>query len=70
VFPANVRLDWKVLASTNALAYLASLKVTKGKFFYNIDTWGQCYKTYFVPNLQNFCNKQECLSLASLSDLV
>ncbi len=24
VFPANVRLDWKVIASTNTLAYLAS----------------------------------------------
>jgi hypothetical protein len=29
VFPANVRLDWKVSASTNALAYSASLTVTK-----------------------------------------
>ncbi len=33
VFPANVRLDWKVIASTNTLAYLASSTVAKGKSF-------------------------------------
>jgi hypothetical protein len=38
VFPANVRLDWKGIASTNTLAYLASSTVMKKKMFYNIDT--------------------------------
>ncbi len=33
VFPANVRLDWKVIVSTNTLAYLASLKGMKEKSF-------------------------------------
>jgi len=33
VFPANVRLDWKVIASTNTLAYSASSTVTKEKCF-------------------------------------
>jgi hypothetical protein len=34
VFPANVRLGWKVIASTNkTLAYLASSTVTKEKCF-------------------------------------
>ncbi len=33
VFPANVRLDWKVMRVTNALAYLASLTVMKEKSF-------------------------------------
>ena len=33
VFPANVRIDWKVVASTNTLAYLASSTVTKEKSF-------------------------------------
>jgi hypothetical protein len=33
VFPANVTLDWKVIASTNTLAYLASSTVTKEKCF-------------------------------------
>jgi hypothetical protein len=31
VFPENVRLDWKVIASTNTLAYSASSTVTKEK---------------------------------------
>jgi hypothetical protein len=29
----------------------------------------QCYKTFYVRNLRIFCNKLECLSLASLSSL-
>ncbi len=33
VFPTNVRQDWKVIASTNTLAYLASLIVMKEKCF-------------------------------------
>ncbi len=33
VLPAIVRLDWKVIASSNTLAYLASLTVTKEKCF-------------------------------------
>jgi hypothetical protein len=33
VFPANVRLDWKVIASKNTLAYLASSTVMKEKSF-------------------------------------
>ncbi len=37
MFPANVRLGWKVIASTNTLAYLASSTATKEKMFYNID---------------------------------
>ena len=33
VFQANVRLDWKVIANTNTLAYLALSTVTKEKCF-------------------------------------
>ncbi len=33
MFTANVRLDWKVIASTNTLADLASSTVTKEKYF-------------------------------------
>jgi len=33
LFPAIVRLDWKMIASTNTLAYLASSTVTKEKHF-------------------------------------
>jgi hypothetical protein len=48
VFPENVRLNWKGIASTNTLAYSASLTVTKEKSFYNIDTGSQCYKNTVV----------------------
>jgi hypothetical protein len=33
VFQANVRVDWKVIASTNTLGYLASSTVMKVKCF-------------------------------------
>ncbi len=33
VLPANVRLDWKVFAGANTLAYLASSSATKKKSF-------------------------------------
>jgi hypothetical protein len=33
VFPANIRPGWKVVASTNTLAYLASSTVMKEKSF-------------------------------------
>ncbi len=33
VLPANVRLDWKVIAKYNTLAYLASASATKEKCF-------------------------------------
>jgi len=33
VLPANVRLDWKVIASPNTLAYWASSTVTQEKCF-------------------------------------
>ncbi len=38
VFPANVTLDWKMIASTNTLAYLALSTVTKEKCFITSDT--------------------------------
>ncbi len=34
------------------------------------ETWGQFYKTFYGCSLRIFCNKLECLSLASLSSLV
>ncbi len=33
VLPTIFRLDWKVIAGTNTLAYLTSLTVTKDKCF-------------------------------------
>ncbi len=40
VFPANARLDWKVIASTNTLAYLALSTVTKEKSFITLTPGG------------------------------
>jgi hypothetical protein len=47
VFPANVRLDWKVTASTNTLAYLASSTVTKEKCFISLTPGVDATKTFF-----------------------
>jgi hypothetical protein len=46
VFPANVRLDWKVIASTNILAYLASSTVTKEKCFITLTPEVQVIKLF------------------------
>ncbi len=47
VFPANVRLGWKVIAGTNTPAYLASLTVTKEKCFITL-TPGVNAKKHFT----------------------
>ncbi len=47
VFPANVRLGCKVIASTNnTLAYLASSTVTKEKCFTTLTTGAKAKKTF------------------------
>jgi hypothetical protein len=46
VFPANVRLDWKVIASTNTLAYLASSTVMKGKCFITLTPGANVIKLF------------------------
>ncbi len=38
VFPANVRLDWKVIASYKHSSLFVLIDSDKGKKFYNIDT--------------------------------
>jgi hypothetical protein len=65
VFPANVRLDWKVIASTNTLAYLASSPKTKEKYFITLTPLGinlQPYLTFggevwslFLESSPNVC---------------
>ncbi len=45
VLPANVGLDWKVIASTNTLAYLASSTVTKEKSFIRLTPGRQLPRT-------------------------
>ncbi len=47
VFPAIVRLDWKVIASSNTLTYLASSTVTKEKCFITLTPGANIIKTFF-----------------------
>jgi hypothetical protein len=39
VLPANVRLDWKVMARYKCSSLFGLVVSDKGKEFYNIDTW-------------------------------
>ncbi len=39
VLPANVRLDWKVIASYKHSSLFGLVISDEGKKFYNIDTW-------------------------------
>ncbi len=48
VLPANVRLDWKVIARYKHSSLFGLVICNKEKKFYNIDTWCQCYKSYFL----------------------
>ncbi len=48
VLPANVRLDWKVIARYKHSSLFGLIISNKEKKFYNIDTWCQSYKTYLV----------------------
>jgi hypothetical protein len=48
VFPANVRLYWKVIASTKTLAYLASSTVTKEKCFITLTPGENIAKQLFL----------------------
>jgi hypothetical protein len=54
VLPANVRLDWKVIARCKHSILFGLVVSSKGKKFYEIDTWGQCYKTFYSCKLQLF----------------
>ncbi len=63
VLPANVRLDWKVIARNKHSSLFALTISDKDKKFYNIDMRCQCYKT-FSSLLMMKPNKLECLYLA------
>jgi hypothetical protein len=47
VLPANVRLDWKVIARYKCSSLFGLVISNKEKKFFNIDTWFQSYKTFF-----------------------
>ncbi len=70
VLQANFRLDWKVIAKYKCSSLIGLGVSYEWKKFYNIDTYGQCYKTFYGCKLMPFHNKLECLSLASLANLV
>jgi hypothetical protein len=48
VFPENVILDWKVIASYKHSSLFGLIDGDKGKRFYNIDTKCQCHETFFL----------------------
>jgi len=50
VFPANVRLDWKVIACYKHSSLFGLINSDEGKKIYNIDTWWQKLATDF-PSL-------------------
>jgi hypothetical protein len=41
VLPANVRLEWKVIAGYKQSSLFGLVIRDVGKTFYNIDNWGQ-----------------------------
>jgi hypothetical protein len=47
VLPANVRLDWKMIARYKHPSLFCLNFSNKGKKFYNIDTWNKSYKKLF-----------------------
>jgi hypothetical protein len=48
VLPANVRLDWKVIARYKHVGLFGLVFWNEEKKFYNIDTRAQCYKNTTV----------------------
>jgi hypothetical protein len=48
VFPANVRLDWKVIARYKHFSLFGLIVSEEEKMFYNIDSWWKSYKTVFL----------------------
>jgi hypothetical protein len=52
VLPANVRQDWKVIARYKHSSLFGLIVSDKGKKFYNIDHWCQCYKTFAFLSLK------------------
>jgi hypothetical protein len=52
VLPANVRLDWKVFARHKHCSLFGLVISNEEKKFYNIDTWCQCYKNFYLRHSQ------------------
>jgi len=54
VLPANVRLDWKVIARYKHSSLFGLVVSNEREKFYDIDTWCQSHKTLFGQNLRMF----------------
>jgi hypothetical protein len=50
VFPANIRLDWKVIVRKNTQAYLASSTVMREKCFITLTPGLTLIKTFLIFN--------------------
>ncbi len=62
VFPANVRLDWKVIASYKHPSLFGLIDNDEGKKFYDTDTCGLYYKHMMIVNYaSSVVNKLEAL---------
>ncbi len=61
VLPANVRLDWKVIARYKHSNLFGLIISDEGKKFYNIDTRSQFYKNCCASSPTKRKNKLECL---------
>ncbi len=62
--PSNIRLGCKDLPWMNATAYFDPPSVTKKKSFYK----GPNVVKFLQTEFTNFCNRIECLSMASFSN--
>ncbi len=66
----SIRLGWKDLSGTNALAYCDYPQITDEKSFIKLWSRAQCYKTFFRLSFTNDNDKLEHLSLTGLPNLV
>ncbi len=62
--PANVRLDWKVIATYKHSSLFGLIDRDERKKFYDIDTWGKMLQNFFPSLVMTRPNKLECLYLA------
>jgi hypothetical protein len=63
--PTNISLGWKGLPGTNTQVYYENPKITAVKSFI-VQAPGENPIKLFTDEIYIFCNKLECLSLASL----
>ncbi len=70
VFSANVRLDWKVIASYKHSSLFGLIDSDEGKKSFITLTPGVSILKLFTALFMNACNKLKCLCLSGLSNIV